>query len=230
MPTALEEKGRRYKNAWRQIAPTPYLDCPAYPVLVPTVWSSTISFRSGDYGGVTEEVIEFHVAESSTSLKRRYRSGWPGRAPWTHEEWQGFSSEEAVHFLACLIYSIDNPWFYASDQLAQTNDRDKRVRITHLRGRPEAWTNYQARCKWTGILDGDGRVIINHDPWHWNSFDHEMGPKTKLDEGSFGVVFRLVRDLFPDPSWSPEDSRWKRIEPPAKEGQPEVPTHAKKQG
>ena len=223
LPGALAEKGQRYEKAWIQVAPTPYLRIPSYPILIPKAWSSTISFRSGDYGGVTEEVIEFHVTEDACSLRRRYRTGWMDPEPaWTHEEWREFSRKEADHFLASLIYLIDNPWFYSRDKISESEDGDARSKIGHIRGRPKAWTDYHPGYEWTGILDADQRVIINHDPWNWDSIDHELGPKTSLDGGAFGIVFRLVRDLFPDPSWDSDSSRWKRVESaPNKKGDQE---------
>ena len=218
LPGALAERGRRYEKAWKQVAPSPYLEVPTYPILVPKSWSSTISFRSGDYGGVTEEVIEFRVSDEACTLRRRYRTGWMGKEAWTHEEWRDFTPDEAGHFLASLIYLIDNPWFYGRDELSEPGegeDSGEQHRIGHILGRPEAWTDYYPGYEWTGILDADQQVIINHDPWNWDTIDHELGPATILDGGAFGIVFRLVRDLFPDPSWDPDSSRWKRMEPEA---------------
>ena len=218
LPEALAARGQRYEKAWKQVAPTPYLEPPIYPVLIPKSWSSTISFRSGDYGGVTEEIIEFRVGEDGCSLQRRYRTGWMGKEDWTHEIWQDFTHEEATNFLASLIYSIDNPWFYGDDELSAASEKKERL-VGHIRGRPEAWTNYYPGYEWTGILDANQRVIINHDPWNWDTIDHKLGPKTSLDGGAFGLVFRVVRDLFPDPSWIPSKSRWKKVDAPKKQGE-----------
>jgi hypothetical protein len=212
LPEDLTKRGQRSEKAWIQIAPSPYLEIPAYPILIPESWSSTISFRSGDYGGVTEEVIEFRVSEDVCSLQRRYRTGWMGKGKWTHEVWQDFTPDEAAHFLASLIYLIDNPWFFSRDELSEAKEGENQPKIGHIQGRPEAWTDYYPGYEWTGILDADKRVIINHDPWNWDTIDHDLGSKTSLDGGAFGIVFRLVRDLFPDPSWDPDTSRWKRVE------------------
>lgn len=217
LPIALSEQGQRYEKAWKQVAPTPYLETPIYPILVPTSWSSSISFRSGDYAGVTEEVIEFQVTETTCSLQRRYRTGLKGKAGWTHEVWEDFSREEATHFIASLIYAIDNPWFFGNDAYSQASEKKER-KIGHIRGRPEAWITYYPSYEWSGILDRDQKVIINHDPWNWNTIDHELGKKTSLD-GAFGLVFRVVRDLFPDPSWIPSKSRWKQVDAPKKQGE-----------
>ncbi len=207
----LDEDGQRFERAWTQVAPSPYLECPKYPVSIPRLWSSTISFRSGDYGGVTEEVIDFLVDDGRCELRRRYRTGWMGDGQWTHEIWQSFSRKEANHFLASLIYLIDNPWFLASDELSEVEDGKERTKTGHIRGRPAAWTDYYPGYEWTGILDANQNVIISHDPCDWDTIDHKLGPKTSLDGGAFGVVFRLVRDLFPDPSWDPDSSRWKKM-------------------
>lgn len=217
LPEALAKSGQRYEKAWKQVAPSPYLEIPTYPILIPRSWSSTISFRSGDYGGVTEEVIEFRIREDVCSLRRRYRTGWMGKEDWTHEIWQDFTHDEAANFLASLIYLIDNPWFFSRDELSETQDGDDQPKIGHIRGRPEAWTDYYPGYEWTGILDADQKVIINHDPWNWDTVDHDLGPKTSLDGGAFGIVFRLVRDMFPDPSWDDESSRWKRVHPVQKD-------------
>jgi hypothetical protein len=214
---ALTEKGRRYENAWIQVAPTPYLEIPTYPILIPKSWSTTISFRSGDYGGITEEVIEFSVTEDSCSLMRRFRTGGTDKNSWTREVWRDFSRKEADHFFASLVYLIDNPWFFASDELSASEDGEEPSKIGQIRGRPKAWTDYYPSCEWTGILDADKRIVINHDPRNWDSIDHALGPKTSLDGGGLGIVFRLVRDLFPDPSWDAESSRWKRMEPSSHE-------------
>lgn len=220
----LDEDGQRFEKAWKQVAPSPYLEVPKYPISIPKSWSSTISFRSGDYAGITEEVIDFRVADGNCSLRRRYRTGSMGKESWTQEIWQGFSHEEADHFLASLIYSIDNPWFYAHDELSEIEKGDKTAIVGHIRGRPKAWVNYYPSYTWTGILDADQRVIINHDPWSWDTIDHDLGPKTSLDGGAFGIVFRLVRDLFPDPSWNSHSSRWKRAEAePKRMGELESP-------
>lgn len=213
LPKALSERGQRHEKAWTQVATTPYLEPPSYPILVPASWSSTLSFRSGDYGGVTEEVIEFRVTEAACSLQRSYRTGWMGEEGWTQEVWENFSREEAAHFIAALIYAIDNPWFYGGDEFSEASEKKER-KMHHVRGRPEAWTVYYPSCEWTGILDQDQKVIINHNPWSWNSIDPELGKKTSLDGGAFGLVFRLVRDFFPDPSWIPSRSRWKKVDAP----------------
>jgi len=217
LPGALAESGQRYENAWKQVAPSPYLEIPSYPILIPTSWSSTISFRSGDYSGVTEEIIEFRVSEDICSLRRRYRTGWMGKGDWTHEIWQDFTRDEAANFMASLIYLIDNPWFFSRDELSEAQDGEDQSKIGHIRGRPEAWTDYYPGYDWTGILDANQKVIINHDPWNWDTIDHDLGPKTSLDGGAFGIVFRLVRDMFPDPSWDDESSRWRRAEPAQKD-------------
>lgn len=218
LPKALDERGQRIEKAWKQVTPSPYLEIPTYPILVPELWSSTISFRSGDYGGVTEEVIEFRVTKGTCSLKRRYRTGWMGKESWTHEVWEDFSREEAANFIAALLYAIDNPWFFGDDEFSEASEKEER-KIGHIRGRPEAWTTYYPSYEWSGILDDDQKVIINHDPWHWDTIDHELGKNTSLDGGAFGLVFRLVRDLFPDPSWIPSKSRWKKVDAPRKRGE-----------
>jgi len=216
---SLTESGSRYEKAWSEVAPSPYLECPNYPISVPESWSSTISFRSGDYFGVTEEVIEFRVNKEGCDLRRRYRTGWMGKSEWTHEVWEDFSREEAAHFVASLIYSIDNPWFYGDDEFSAPSEKKER-KIGHIRGRPEAWTTYYPSYEWSGILDEDQKVIINHDPWNWDTIDYELGTKTGLDGGAFGLVFRIVRDLFPDPSWIPSKSRWKKLDAHKQQGEP----------
>ncbi|PQO26243.1 hypothetical protein [Blastopirellula marina] len=208
LAATLEQDGRRYEAAWKEIAPTPYLECPKYPLAIPQTWSTTISFRSGDYFGVTEEVIEFEVSDARCVLRRRYKTGGILEHPWTHEVWEDFTREEATQFLAALLYAIDNPWFYRGDEIG--DDRG------HIRGRPAAWSTYYPGYEWTGILDADKRVIINHDPWHWHTVyyprNDDLFRSTSLDY-VFGVLFRVVRDKFPDPSWIPERSRWKKIDP-----------------
>jgi len=207
---SLDQSGDRNVAAWKQVAPSPYLECPKYPISIPGSWSSTISFGSGDYGGVTQEVIEFHVRDTQCELRRQYRTGWMGKEDWTYEVWKDLSQEEAAHFLASLIYAIDNPWFFGDDEISEVEDKDAEIKIGTILGRPKEWTDYYPGYDWTGILDVDQRVIINHDPHNWNTFDHKLGGTRDLDEG-FGVVFRLVRDLFPDPSWDPDSSRWKKV-------------------
>ena len=116
--------------------------------------------------------------------------------------------------LAVLIYAIDNPWFFGDDKLCEVSEKPDGTKRESIRGRPEAWTAYYPRYEWTGILDAEKRVLINHDPWSGDTIDFQMGGKTDLDEGPFGIVFRIIRDLFPDPSWNPDLSRWKRGGPP----------------
>jgi hypothetical protein len=227
---ALPKEGQRYKEAWAQVAPSPYIEIPSYPILIPKSWSSTISFTSGDYGAVIEERIEFQVNEKDCWLRRCYRRPhMQGESDWVWEEWKDFSHKEANHFLASLIYLIDNPWFFSRDKLSEVEDGDKQTKIKHIRGRPVKWTNDYPSCKWTGILDSGQRVIINHDPSGWDTVDYELGPKTDLDDTSVGVVFRLVRDIFPDPSFDPDSSRWKHLDvaPNKKENKAEMATPRK---
>jgi hypothetical protein len=113
--------------------------------------------------------------------------------------------------MASLIYAIDNPWFFGDDEFSEESEKEER-KVGHIRGRPEAWTTYYPFCKWSGIFDEDQKIIINHDPWNWDTIDHELGKQTSLDGGTFGLVFRIVRDLFPDPSWIPSRSRWKKVD------------------
>lgn len=203
-------KGKRYPQAWKQVAPSPYLECPQYPLLIPKTWSSTIAFRSGDYGGVTEEIIEFNVSDNKCELRRRYRTGWANRTVWTHEVWEDFSPVDAERFFAAIVYAIDNPWFFADDELSDREDGSEAPFMGSIRGRPSDWSDYYPGYEWTGILHGN-QIIINHDPWNWDTIDHSQGKQTSLD-CVFGVVFRVTRDLFPDPSFSPAKSRWKRVE------------------
>lgn len=209
----LPDAGRRHETAWSTIAPTPYLECPDYPISIPRTWSTTLHFQSGDYGGFTEEDIELRIDGDSCELRRRYRTGWAGKGEWTHELWRDLARDEADLFFCSLIYSIDNPWFFGRDQISESDKPGEDNTIKGIHGRPEAWTNYYPSVKWSGILDEDGFVILNHDPWRWHSLDHKMGGETSLDE-PIGVVFRLVRDLFPDPSWDPDSSRWAKTNPP----------------
>lgn len=211
----LPKTGKRNEAAWKQVAPTPYLECPKYPISIPKVWSSTITFRSGDYGGFTEEVIQFQVDETTCTLKRRYGTGWPGKAAITHEVWAKFTREEADHFLASHIYAIDNPWFYADDESVEESGEKDELKFGFIRGRPKAWTAYHPGYDWSGILDTRGSIVINHDPVHWDTIGIKAARDPFLDHPAFGPVFRLVRDLFPDPSWDPNLSRWTKVATPA---------------
>lgn len=207
----LRTRGKRYPSAWREIAPSHHLACPDYPIVLPSRWTSTLKFQSGDYDGYTEEIIEFRVADDDCGLVRRYATGFPHEAEWTHEAWEGFSREEADRFIAVLHYAIDHPWFFGDDPEAEPDVGKEGGESRHIRGRPKAWTDYYASDEWTGIQAEDGSVVFNHDPAHWYSLNYEMAGVTELD-GALGVVFRVVRDLFPDPSWGGEVSRWVRVE------------------
>ncbi len=211
---SLPKTGHNDEAAWKTVAPSPYLECPKYPISIPRQWSSSVSFRSGDYGAMAEEVIEFKVNEGQCELKRRYRTGDPSRWTWTHEVWTEFTRKEADHLIATLIYAIDNPWFFAGDEFSEPIDKKGKVKVTHIRGRPKEWLNYYPSYEWSGIRNADQRVLINHDPWTWHCIDYNVTEKTSLN-GVFGVVFRVVRDLFPDPSWMPSESRWKKTAPPS---------------
>ena len=142
------------------------------------------------------------VSSESASLKRRYHRNT--NEPWTAEEWKGLTVAESQSFLASLIYAIDNPWLYANDRLAEPQSPHA---IGHIRGRPKEWTDYYPCVTWTGVTDSKGRVIINDDVWAWYTTDFEKCKVPRLDS-AIGVAFRAFRDLFPDPTWKPELSRW----------------------
>jgi len=209
---SLSNDGRRYENAWKAVAPAG-LECPEYPLSIPAAWSSTLSFHSGDYQSRVEEIIDFQISVDRCELRRRYRTGWLEQSKWIHETWEGFSRDEADHFLAALLYAIDNPWFFSADKLENIGSNGKIIEGS-IRGRPKPWSTYYPSCQWTGILDQEGHVIINCDPWCWHSVDPNLGKETRLDGGAFGVVFRVVRNFFPDPSWIPSKSHWKKVDPP----------------
>jgi hypothetical protein len=164
-----------------------------------------LKFRSGDYGGVTEEIISFSVSKSVSRLKRKYIHGWPGRSEWKYEEWKDITFHEAQEFLAMLIYSIDNPWLHANETFV-SDSKDKRINGS-VRGRPTEWSNYYPRVEWSGILDASNNVIINDDVWSWHTNDYDRSEKTMFHE-PIGVAYRVVLSAFPDPTVSASDSRW----------------------
>ena len=70
---------------------------------------------------------------------------------------------------------------------------------------------YYPGVHWTGILDPEGHVLINDDVWSWHTTDWEpiaRGERKTMLDYPLGVVFRVIRDRFPDPAWKPEVSRW----------------------
>jgi len=137
------------------------------------------------------------------SLRRRFRRST--NAPWETEEWADLTIKESQSFLAALIYAIDNPWLYINDSIA-----DNDTGYGHIKGRPEGWTAYYPSVEWTGIMDTKGRVILNDDSRRWHTSDHEKNPKTLFTGiNRIGVVFRVIRDQFPDPTWNKDRSRWK---------------------
>jgi hypothetical protein len=206
---SLKKEGRTYPEAWNAIAQSSGLKCPAYPLALPTSWSFQLSFRSGDYGGVVEEEISMSVSPTTATLKRRYHrptdasgSNW-FHPQWITEKWEGLTVEESQSFLASVIYAIDNPWVYSDDEIQIDG---------HIKGRPKQWTDYYPSVKWTGILDSEGRVLINDDVWDYHTTDSSglMTGKYKFPglDGDIGVIFRVVRDQFPDPIWDKKRSRW----------------------
>ena len=58
---------------------------------------------------------------------------------------------------------------------------------------------------------GDPVFLINDDVWNWHTTDFKAHPKTSFDY-LIGVVFRVVRDEFPDPTWNKAKSRWMKVE------------------
>ncbi|WP_146393649.1 hypothetical protein [Planctomycetes bacterium CA13] len=214
----LPDCGKRYPDSWNTIAGPQHAACPEYQIRIPDVWTTRVSFRSGDYTTVTEEVIEFTVRKDGCELRRRFRSGWFADKSWIHEEWKNFSLDEAKRFLSTVIYAIDNPWLFADDELTAPNPT-KKYQFPIIRGRPMEWGTYYAHVDWSGILGTDGKVIINDDPHTWHNEEDNSFDATSLD-GSIGVVFRVVRDLFPDSSFRPAMSRWVRVDLPQPDGEP----------
>lgn len=210
LAATLAAQGKKREAAWKRIAPSPCLECPFYPILIPDSWTTTVLFRSGDYGGVTEEILEIRVKGNDCTLSRKYGTGWPDKFEWTRETWKGFSRKDADLFYGVLVYAIDHPWFLARDELSDKQEKESPA-IGHILKRPEQWTDYYPHVEWPGILDGNRKIIMNHDAWNWLSIDYGMTPKTSFDE-PVGVIFRVIRDLFPDPSYDPDNSRWTRVE------------------
>jgi len=199
----LRTEGQSYPEAWQAIAGPSGIPCPGYPIVLPSAWSFQLSFRSGDYGAVVEEVIDMRVSPMSTSLTRRYHRATG--TPWQSEEWEGLTVQEAHSALASLIYAIDNPWVYADDTLAD----NRTGLIKGIKGRPKEWSNYYPSVSWSGVMDTDGRVLINDDVWSWHATDRRER-RSSLDY-PIGVVFRVIRDRFPDPSWKATRSKWKAV-------------------
>lgn len=192
----LKKEGRSYPEAWKAIAGSSGLPCPAYPLALPAAWSFELSFRSGDYGIMVEEHISMQVTNETASLQRRFRRST--NASWEAEEWTGLTVAESQSFLASLIYAIDHPWLYVNDNIAE---RPAGNLIGHIKGRPKEWSDYYPSVKWTGIRDSKGRVIIYDDAQRWHTSDHEKNPKTSFSGiNNMGVVFRVIRDQFPDPT------------------------------
>lgn len=202
------QNGKRYPAVWAKLPGTKDVDCPSYEILLPETWSTVIEFRSGDYGGVTEELISFSVSKSVSRLTRKFRHGWPDQSEWKYEEWKDITFQEAQDFLTMVIYSIDNPWLYSNESFV--SDRNGKRLIGSVRGRPKEWSNYYPRVEWSGILDGANNVIINDDVWSWHTNDYDRFDKTMFNE-TIGVAYRVVLNAFPDPTVSAANSRWVQI-------------------
>ena len=209
--TDYKKHGRKYPDAWAKIPGTKDIPCPEYPILLPETWSTKINFRSGDYGGVTQEQISISVSPKKTILTRKYTHGWPGRTDWTHEKWDNFTYDEAQMFLATLIYSIDNPWLRRNESVLAGNQKERVIGT--FKNRPNTWSNYYPNVKWPGILDKKQNVIINDDVWNWDTIDFEKHGKTMYDQ-TIGVTYRVVLDQFPDQQPRGKECRWVEIDAP----------------
>ena len=205
------KRGRKYPDAWAKIPGTKNIPCPDYPILLPETWSTQINFRSGDYGGVTQEQISMLVSPKKTTLTRKYTHGWPGQSKWTHETWDKFTHEEAQMFLATLIYSIDNPWIRRNESVLAAK-QEERMSGT-FKNRPNTWSNYYPGVDWSGILDENQNVIINDDVWNWDTIDFEKHGET-MNEQTIGVTYRVVLDQFPDQQPRGRECRWVEIDAP----------------
>jgi hypothetical protein len=97
---------------------------------------------------------------------------------------------------------------YYDDKLAAPREHGGH---DHIKGRPDEWSNYYPGVEWTGILDSEGRILINDDVWSWHTIDVKDRRMPMLDY-PIGVVFRVFRDQFSDPTWNKARSRWKSIE------------------
>lgn len=200
--------GRSYTNSWKKLPKNRDELSMAYALVLPQSWTCSLSFKSGDYFNSTEENLDFEITPTTAKLNRRYRRGLDD---WICEEWAGFTRSEADEFLAALIYAIDNPWIYATDVFSETNEDAAKVNMRYVRGRPEVWCYYPS-VKWTGIVLSGGEILINDDPndyWEFPTEDAPLCERHALDDG-IGVVFRVVRDVFPDPSL--DNSKWSRVE------------------
>lgn len=211
--------GKTYPKAWTRLPGTLRLKCPTYPLLLPESWSTTLTFRSGDYWGVTREEIRFSVSKNRSRLTRKYSHGMPGSSGWKHEEWKDLTYDEAQEFLAMIIYAVDNPWLFANESIVRGRSKDE---IGSIRGRPRVWSNYWPHVSWTGILDASGNIVVNDDVWDWESSDYDRYNKTRVD-GTIGVAYRVLLKAFPDPSWRPSRSRWIAVAAPKGEEPSEEP-------
>lgn len=225
----IQEKGQRYPEAWQRLPGTQAKPCPDYKILVPEVWSAKIKFRSGGQFSLHEE-ITFEVSREECRLCRRYRKQVFGKQ-WTREEWRDFTCNEATQFYAMLIYSIDHPWLYKDapwEVRSQVTFNNEQYLISHFLGRGEEWTTLYSGTDWSGILDENGQVIVNDDPWMWHSqsprYDYlgvggDSGTGDNVVDGPWldcrlGVVYLVVLDCFPDPAWKPDESRWVNVDLP----------------
>jgi hypothetical protein len=216
MVAQMKMKGRTYPEAWKFVAWSPYLACPDYPLVLPEAWSFRVEFTSGDYGGVVKEIIMMRVWADGAGLERYYRVGWPQRAQWVAETWQGFDRDEAQFFMAALTYAIDSPWLCLREKITTLDDDGSfggvpglRHSWGHIAKRPKEWTNYYPGVRWSGVRDDQGRVIMNDDAKEWHTSMFGGVGETSLDEG-IGVVYRLLLERYPDPSRDEELSRWKK--------------------
>lgn len=196
----LLKKGKRYPAEWRTLMLSPSLECPNYPLLLPEEWSMTVSFRSGDYGGIVTEDMSFKVSPEKCSLVRVFTTHTG--APKQREEWKGFTYAEAQGFLAALIYLIDNPWLVEEGESVV----EIKGQPSHVMGRPEEWSVYYPSVDWTGVLDKEGKVIIDGAVDHWDTVNHEAAPLTSYQ--GLGIPFDLANKRFPTKDYDPERARW----------------------
>lgn len=176
----LEKEGIRNENAWHSLVGFSKIPCPEYKILLPKEWRFEVSFRTGDYMGVVNEVITMERSKDKAVLKRRFSPATD--KPFQYEVWNGgfggkFSPKDADDFLCELIYAIDHPWFVK---------RFVSPRRNFVEGR--SWRHYYSHTDWTGVVLPDGRVWVNDDPWNWK--------ESKGGVGSMDIQFKTVYPLL----------------------------------
>lgn len=202
-PEQQKEHGVRDAAAWDLVQKGRKLPMPDEPMLIPSQYVLKVTYRSGDYMGVTQETLTLKRNHEGAELIRSYSTLKDG--PVTEERWTPFTIGEADKLVRALGYLIDRPWLLNDEAQIEKLywESEKKSEGESLgawcakkvKGRESYHSPYYPDVEYE-LRDGERRLWWNADPVRWYGANPERFNMANQPVSS--TVFPFLAAHYPE--------------------------------